>query len=339
MSVVPVLEDLWQPFPYHAEDPLSTPSAPVQTTSHSEIFNSWPFNGQDAEEELIGTYCFANQDFFENYLYSSCTKLNRSESPNLFPVSALMTQKNSSLPIPPPGECHHSTGESQIISSNARCKNTFIDDGFVVEQTVPTHCGPNTNSNSSHSTVCIGTSSLPDDDSLKIIHPQALIPSSNDTNNELSSVKQSKTYSNLSETRERNLNCLKDLASVTHQVSGTRSTDAGKTSLISKENLDTPFESGNLRTFSEKALVTNSRHDKLAERRRRNRESSSRCYYNRKRIKEQLDAQINAEKRHLMQLYDKALELRHENARLKRAVVTSGTSLPTTKRLRCFRRS
>lgn len=72
--------------------------------------------------------------------------------------------------------------------------------------------------------------------------------------------------------------------------------------------------------------------EKIAERRRRNRESSSKCYYNRKRIKDHLDAEISSQKCRLMQLYDKALELRHENARLKRAVVTSGISLPIQKK-------
>lgn len=71
--------------------------------------------------------------------------------------------------------------------------------------------------------------------------------------------------------------------------------------------------------------------DKLAERRRRNRESSSRCYYNRKRIIDALDKKISFQKRRYAELYDRALELRHENAKLKRDVVINGIPLPTRK--------
>lgn len=67
---------------------------------------------------------------------------------------------------------------------------------------------------------------------------------------------------------------------------------------------------------------------KADDRRRRNRESSSRCYYNRKRIIDGLQAEIAEEKQTLTELYDRALHLRHENARLKRHVVTNGIALP-----------
>ncbi|KAI0559945.1 hypothetical protein FGB62_130g153 [Gracilaria domingensis] len=73
--------------------------------------------------------------------------------------------------------------------------------------------------------------------------------------------------------------------------------------------------------------------EKAAERRRKNRESSSRCYYNRKRIIQSLEKQLLAEKQKLTSLYDKALQLRHDNARLKKDVVTNGYALP------CFRTS
>lgn len=82
-------------------------------------------------------------------------------------------------------------------------------------------------------------------------------------------------------------------------------------------------------TITRKTSQTLSSIDKAAERRRKNRESSSRCYYNRKRIIETLDKQISAEKTKLTNLYDRALELRHENARLKKDVVTQGIALPT----------
>lgn len=81
--------------------------------------------------------------------------------------------------------------------------------------------------------------------------------------------------------------------------------------------------------ITRKMSQTLSSIDKAAERRRKNRESSSRCYYNRKRIIETLDKQISAEKTKLTNLYDRALELRHENARLKKDVVTQGIALPT----------
>lgn len=69
--------------------------------------------------------------------------------------------------------------------------------------------------------------------------------------------------------------------------------------------------------------------DKKAERRRRNRESSSRCYYNRKRQIEQLDKDLYAEKRKITSLYDIELLLRGENARLKRELVMKGIQLPS----------
>eukprot|EP00178_Gracilaria_changii_P021922 TRINITY_DN64937_c0_g1_i1.p1 TRINITY_DN64937_c0_g1~~TRINITY_DN64937_c0_g1_i1.p1 ORF type:complete len:239 (+),score=46.52 TRINITY_DN64937_c0_g1_i1:72-788(+) len=71
--------------------------------------------------------------------------------------------------------------------------------------------------------------------------------------------------------------------------------------------------------------------DKAAERRRKNRESSSRCYYNRKRIIQKLESQLVAEKDKLTKLYDHALQLRHDNARLKKEVVTSGYALPPSR--------
>lgn len=103
-----------------------------------------------------------------------------------------------------------------------------------------------------------------------------------------------------------------------------------QTTLQSSDNGNPGTESSS--SSPAKNLLTFSNADKIAERRRRNRESSSKCYYNRKRIKDELEAQISSEKRLLMQLYDKALELRHENARLKRAIVTSGISLPIHKK-------
>lgn len=81
---------------------------------------------------------------------------------------------------------------------------------------------------------------------------------------------------------------------------------------------------------AKKQLSAQAQIDKVAERRRRNRESSSRCYYNRKRIIEGLDKQITTEKQKLTSLYDRALELRHENARLKKDVVLMGIALPSS---------
>lgn len=70
--------------------------------------------------------------------------------------------------------------------------------------------------------------------------------------------------------------------------------------------------------------------DKIAERRRRNRESSSRCYYNRKRIMTSLEAKLSNEKNRLLQLYDRSLELRTENARMRRFVARYGVSMQRT---------
>lgn len=83
-----------------------------------------------------------------------------------------------------------------------------------------------------------------------------------------------------------------------------------------------------VKRVEKKTRETMSSIDKAAERRRKNRESSSRCYYNRKRIIEKLDKKISTEKTKLTNLYDRALELRHENARLKKDVVTRGIPLP-----------
>ncbi|PXF48040.1 hypothetical protein BWQ96_02231 [Gracilariopsis chorda] len=75
-------------------------------------------------------------------------------------------------------------------------------------------------------------------------------------------------------------------------------------------------------------LTPSSSIDKAAERRRKNRESSSRCYYNRKRIIQTLEKELLEEKRKLTMLYDNALQLRHDNARLKKEVVTKGYAIP-----------
>lgn len=71
--------------------------------------------------------------------------------------------------------------------------------------------------------------------------------------------------------------------------------------------------------------------DKADERRRKNRESSSKCYYKRKEIVDGLNAEIAHGKKRITELNNRALELRHENARLKRQVVTSGLRLPISK--------
>lgn len=106
----------------------------------------------------------------------------------------------------------------------------------------------------------------------------------------------------------------------------------GKTSLSRDASATRPAKDLNKNEkskISRKSSQTMSSIDKAAERRRKNRESSSRCYYNRKRIIESLDNQISEEKNKLTALYDRALELRHENARLKKDVVTNGIALPT----------
>ncbi|CAN8070777.1 unnamed protein product [Agarophyton chilense] len=90
---------------------------------------------------------------------------------------------------------------------------------------------------------------------------------------------------------------------------------------------------------SSKILQPKSAIDKAAERRRKNRESSSRCYYNRKRIIQNLETQLLAEKDKLTKLYDRALELRHDNARLKKEVVTNGYALPASSTKHAYQRS
>lgn len=70
--------------------------------------------------------------------------------------------------------------------------------------------------------------------------------------------------------------------------------------------------------------------DKLEERRRKNRESSSRCYYNRKKVIEGLERTLTEEKRKAIQLYARELELRHENARLKRDLVIRNIRIPAS---------
>lgn len=68
--------------------------------------------------------------------------------------------------------------------------------------------------------------------------------------------------------------------------------------------------------------------EKAAERRRKNRESSARCYYNRKRQIEALERTLTSQKRRAVALYARELELRHENARLKRCIVLANGRLP-----------
>ena len=70
------------------------------------------------------------------------------------------------------------------------------------------------------------------------------------------------------------------------------------------------------------------KEEKLEERRRKNRESSSRCYYNRKRLIEGLDGELNLQKQRAVALYQRELELRHENARLKKDLVLRNIQIP-----------
>jgi hypothetical protein len=61
--------------------------------------------------------------------------------------------------------------------------------------------------------------------------------------------------------------------------------------------------------------------DKNADRRRRNREASSRAYYNRKKRVESLEEKLRAEKRKVTSLYTRQLQLRKEGALLKARVL------------------
>lgn len=64
------------------------------------------------------------------------------------------------------------------------------------------------------------------------------------------------------------------------------------------------------------------------DRRRRNRESSARCYYNRKRRLVAASEDLAAMKRRAVGLYARELELRNENARLKKELVLDGGCIP-----------
>jgi hypothetical protein len=61
--------------------------------------------------------------------------------------------------------------------------------------------------------------------------------------------------------------------------------------------------------------------DKNADRRRRNREASSRAYYNRKKRVESLEEKLRVEKRKVTSLYTRQLQLRKESAILKSRVL------------------
>lgn len=67
---------------------------------------------------------------------------------------------------------------------------------------------------------------------------------------------------------------------------------------------------------------------KIEDRRRRNRLSSARCYQNRKRRVEQAERVLAEQKRRAVDLFARHLELREENARLKRALVERGGTIP-----------
>ena len=70
--------------------------------------------------------------------------------------------------------------------------------------------------------------------------------------------------------------------------------------------------------------------DKLEERRRKNRLSSSKCYYNRKRQIELVERTLTSEKRKAITLYARELDLRNENARLKKELVLRNIRIPAT---------
>lgn len=66
-----------------------------------------------------------------------------------------------------------------------------------------------------------------------------------------------------------------------------------------------------------------SQEEKIMERRRRNREASSRSYYNRKARVEKLETTLKDEKRRVTALFQKELQLRKENASLKAQFLAS----------------
>lgn len=68
--------------------------------------------------------------------------------------------------------------------------------------------------------------------------------------------------------------------------------------------------------------------DGIEDRRRRNRESSARCYYNRKQKIAACTEELETVKRRAIELYDRELELRRENAVLKNELVLRGGSIP-----------
>lgn len=81
---------------------------------------------------------------------------------------------------------------------------------------------------------------------------------------------------------------------------------------------------------------------KLEERRRKNRLSSSKCYYNRKKQIELVERTLTDEKKRAIQLYETELKLRQENARLKKELVLKNIRIPpsfmTTTRTEAFTR-
>lgn len=70
--------------------------------------------------------------------------------------------------------------------------------------------------------------------------------------------------------------------------------------------------------------------DKLEERRRKNRASSQKCYYNRKRKIEEVERTLTDEKQRAIQLYTMELQLRNENAYLKKELVLNNIPIPST---------
>ena len=98
----------------------------------------------------------------------------------------------------------------------------------------------------------------------------------------------------------------------------------------SVETPSTPTEQPALRRRKSGTLTSAIDKDKLEERRRKNRLSSSKCYYNRKKQIEEVEKTLQSEKRRAIALYQRELDLRNENARLKKQLVLGNVRIPST---------
>lgn len=332
MSSIPAFEDILLPYFQSYRDPLSTPMATSETVHSNqqticEKASDHEFMAGQLAASPFGAFHISAEDFSRN----SDVQLNEVPS---FEIESVRDSHNYFIPTET-----HRVAEQSNSTKHERANNDLGRPVQAMNENVGLIADSVTQKNYYQS--ILGFSSHLN--ASAVAHTPVTMSLLSDAAPGLSDftavtdtfIDRSQTFGNFTKKFES--------SSDTNNVPSVQSNPLVNNNFVStlasantKDNFKSDTNSNQIQDISKQPTSKKdeplSYTEKIAERRRRNRESSSKCYYNRKRIKDQLDAEINTQKCRLMQLYDRALELRHENARLKRAIVTSGISLPIQKK-------